>query len=150
MDSRDDLTRTAISATLHCLTGCAFGEILGLVLATAWGWGNVASMVLAIALAFFFGYSFTLLPLLRSGLGPRRALPLAFASDTFSIATMELIDTITILLVPGAMEAGLGDLLFWGSLAGALFLAFWAALPVNRWLLARGRGHAVVHAYHAH
>jgi hypothetical protein len=150
MDSRDDLTRTAISATLHCLTGCAFGEILGLVLATAWGWGDVASMVLAIALAFFFGYSFTLLGLLRAGLGLRRALPVAFASDTFSIATMELIDTITILLVPGAMAAGLGDLLFWGSLAGALFLAFWAALPVNRWLLARGKGHAVVHAYHAH
>jgi hypothetical protein len=150
MGSREDLTRTAISATLHCLTGCAFGEVLGLVLATAWGWGDVTSMVLAIALAFLFGYSFTLLPLLRSGLGPRRALALAFASDTFSIGTMELIDTITILLVPGAMEAGLGDLLFWGSLAGALFLAFWAALPVNRWLLARGRGHAVVHAYHAH
>jgi hypothetical protein len=150
MDSRDDLTRTAIAATLHCLTGCAFGEILGLVLATAWGWGDVASMVLAIALAFFFGYSFTLVPLLRSGLALRRALAVAFASDTFSIATMELIDTITILLVPGAMAAGLGDLLFWGSLAGALFLAFWAALPVNRWLLARGKGHAVAHAYHAH
>src|SRR4051794_1961007 len=144
----DDLRRTAIAATLHCLTGCAIGEILGLVLATALGWGNVASMVLAIALAFVFGYALTMIPLLRHGLSLREALPLAFASDTFSILTMEIIDTITILLVPGAMEAGLGDALFWGSLAGALFLAFWAAVPVNQWLLARGKGHAVVHAYH--
>jgi hypothetical protein len=144
----DELTRTAVSATLHCLTGCAIGEILGLVIATALGWGDVASMALAIALAFVFGYSFTMLPLLRAGLGTRRALPVAFAADTFSIATMELIDTITILLVPGAMAAGLGDPLFWGSLAGALFLAFWAAVPVNRWLLTRGKGHAVMHEYH--
>jgi uncharacterized protein DUF4396 len=144
----DELTRTAVSATLHCLTGCAIGEILGLVIATALGWGDIASMALAIALAFVFGYSLTMLPLLRAGLGTRRALPLAFASDTFSIATMELIDTITILLVPGAMAAGLGDGLFWGSLAGALFLAFWAAVPVNRWLLARDKGHAVMHEYH--
>jgi hypothetical protein len=145
-----ELTRTAISATLHCLTGCAIGEVLGLVLATAFGWGDVASMVLAITLAFVFGYSFTLLPLLRSGMSARESLPVAFASDTFSIATMETIDTVTILLVPGAMAAGLGDGLFWGSLAGALFLAFWAAVPVNRWLIARGRGHAVMHAHHAH
>jgi hypothetical protein len=145
-----ELTRTAISATLHCLTGCAFGEILGLVIATALGWGNTASAVLSISLAFVFGYSFTMLPLLRSGMGLRRSLPVAFASDTFSIATMETIDTATILLVPGAMAAGLGDGLFWGSLAGALFLAFWAAVPVNRWLIARGRGHAVMHAHHAH
>jgi hypothetical protein len=145
-----ELTRTAISATLHCLTGCAIGEILGLVIATALGWGNTASAVLSISLAFVFGYSFTMLPLLRSGMGLRRSLPVAFASDTFSIATMETIDTATILLVPGAMAAGLGDGLFWGSLAGALFLAFWAAVPVNRWLIARGRGHAVMHAHHAH
>jgi hypothetical protein len=145
-----ELTRTAISATLHCLTGCAIGEILGLVIATALGWGNTASAVLSIALAFVFGYSFTMLPLLRSGMGLRQSLPVAFASDTFSIATMETIDTATILLVPGAMAAGLGDGLFWGSLAGALFLAFWAAVPVNRWLIARGRGHAVMHAHHAH
>ena len=145
-----ELTRTAISATLHCLTGCAFGEILGLVIATALGWGDVASMVLAIALAFVFGYSFTMVPLLRSGMSTRDSLPVAFASDTFSIVTMETIDTATILIVPGAMAAGLGDGLFWGSLAGALFLAFWAAVPVNRWLIARGRGHAVVHAHHAH
>jgi hypothetical protein len=145
-----ELTRTAISATLHCLTGCAIGEILGLVIATALGWGNTASAVLSIALAFVFGYSFTMLPLLRSGMGLRQSLPVAFASDTFSIATMETIDTATILLLPGAMAAGLGDGLFWGSLAGALFLAFWAAVPVNRWLIARGRGHAVMHAHHAH
>jgi hypothetical protein len=145
-----ELTRTAVSATVHCLTGCAIGEILGLVIATALGWGDVASMALAIALAFVFGYSFTLLPLLRSGMDLRSSLPVAFASDTFSITTMETIDTATILLIPGAMAAGLGDGLFWGSLAGALFLAFWAALPVNRWLIARGRGHAVMHAHHAH
>ena len=145
-----DLNRMAVSATLHCLTGCAIGEILGLVLATAFGWGNAASAAASIALAFVFGYALTMLPLLRGGLGTRRALPLAFASDTFSIATMELIDTATILLIPGAMAAGLGDALFWGSLAGALFLAFLAAVPVNRWLLAHGRGHAVVHAFHGH
>jgi hypothetical protein len=143
-------TRTAISATLHCLTGCAIGEVLGLVIATALGWGNTASAALSIALAFVFGYSLTMLPLLRSGMRPREALPIAFASDTFSIATMETIDTATVLLIPGAMAAGLGDALFWGSLAGALFLAFWAAVPVNRWLITRGRGHAVMHAHHAH
>jgi hypothetical protein len=145
-----ELTRTATSATLHCLTGCAIGEVLGLVIATALGWGDVASMVLAIVLAFVFGYSLTMLPLLRSGMQLREVLPIALASDTFSIVTMETIDTATILLIPGAMAAGLGDPLFWGSLAGALFLAFWAALPVNRWLIARGRGHAVMHAHHAH
>jgi Domain of unknown function (DUF4396) len=146
-DSRD-LTRTALSATLHCLTGCAIGEVLGLVLATAFGWANTASIALAIVLAFFFGYSLTMLPLLRSGLGLRRAIPLAFASDTLSIATMEVVDSLVILVIPGAMDAGLGDALFWGSLAGALFVAFWAAFPVNRALLARGKGHAVVHAHH--
>jgi Domain of unknown function (DUF4396) len=150
VDRFSDLTRTAISATLHCLTGCAIGEVLGLVIATALGWGNTASAVLSITLAFVFGYAFTMLPLLRSGLGLRRSVPVAFASDTFSITTMETIDTATILLIPGAMAAGLGDALFWGSLAGALFLAFWAAVPVNRWLIARGRGHAVMHAHHAH
>jgi hypothetical protein len=147
---RSELTRTAVSATLHCLTGCAIGEVLGLVIATALGWSNAASAVLSIALAFVFGYSLTMLPLLRSGMGLRRSLPIAFASDTFSIATMETIDTVTILVIPGAMAAGLDDALFWGSLAGALFLAFWAALPVNRWLIARGKGHAVMHAHHAH
>jgi len=143
-----ELTRTAVSATLHCLTGCAIGEILGLVLATAFGWGNALSIAVSIALAFVFGYSLTLLPLLRAGLGLRRAWPLAFASDTFSIGTMEVLDSLTVLIIPGAMAAGLGDPLFWGSLAGALFLAFWAALPVNRFLIARGKGHAVVHEFH--
>jgi hypothetical protein len=150
MDHQDQtLNRTAISATLHCLTGCALGEVLGLVIATAAGWGNAASIATSIVLAFVFGYSLTMLPLLRAGLGLRRAWPLALASDTFSIATMEVIDSLTVVFIPGAMDAGLSDLLFWGSLAGALFLAFWAAFPVNRWLIARGKGHAVVHEYHA-
>ncbi|HWH93400.1 MAG TPA: DUF4396 domain-containing protein [Baekduia sp.] len=142
------LNRTAFSATVHCLTGCAIGEILGLALGTAFGWSNGATIALSIALAFFFGYSLTLLPLFRAGLSLRRALPLAFASDTLSIATMEIVDSLIVLLIPGAMDAGLGDALFWGSLAGALLIAFWAAFPVNRWLIARGRGHAVVHSYH--
>jgi hypothetical protein len=146
-----DLTRTAISATLHCLTGCAIGEILGMVLATWWGWGDAPSIALAIGLAFFFGYALTMVPLVRSGLTVRRALPLAFASDTLSITTMEIVDSLIILAVPGAMAAGLGDPLFWGSLGVALFIAFWVAVPVNRRLIARGKGHAVVHAlHHAH
>jgi Domain of unknown function (DUF4396) len=142
------LNRTALSATLHCLTGCAIGEILGLVVATALDFGDAASIAIAIVLAFVFGYGLTMLPLLRSGLGLRRALPLAFASDTFSIATMEVVDSLIVLAVPGAMAAGLADGLFWGSLAVALFVAFWAAFPVNRWLIARGKGHAVVHELH--
>ncbi len=146
----NDLTRTAVSATLHCLTGCAIGEVLGMAIATALGWGDLASIALAIALAFVFGYGLTSLPLLRAGLPPRRVAGLALASDTLSITTMEIVDNLIILAVPGAMAAGLGDPLFWGSLAVALFIAFWAAVPVNRWLLARGRGHAVVHAQHAH
>jgi hypothetical protein len=146
--AEQSLNRLAISATVHCLTGCATGEVLGLVLSTWWGWSNAGNIVLSISLAFVFGYAFTMLPLLRAGLSLRRALPLAFASDTLSIATMELIDTLTIVVVPGAMDAGLGDPLFWGSLAVALFLAFWAAFPVNRALIARGKGHAVVHEFH--
>jgi hypothetical protein len=145
-----DLTRTAISATVHCLTGCAIGEVSGLALATALGWSNGASIAASIVLAFFFGYLLTMIPLLRSGLTLRQAWPLAFASDTLSIGTMELIDSLIVLVIPGAMAAGLGDPLFWGSLAFALFIAFWVAVPVNRWLIARGRGHAVVHAYHRH
>ncbi|HEY6759670.1 MAG TPA: DUF4396 domain-containing protein [Baekduia sp.] len=144
------LNRTALSATLHCLTGCALGEVLGLVIATAAGWGNAASIAVSILLAFVFGYALTMLPLLRAGLGLRGAVPLALASDTFSIATMEVIDSLTVIFIPGAMDAGLGDPLFWWSLAGALFLAFWAAFPVNRWLIARGKGHAVVHEHHGH
>jgi hypothetical protein len=146
--SGPSLTRTAFSATIHCLTGCAIGEVLGLVLSTWWGWSNTGNVVLSVSLAFVFGYSLTILPLLRGGLTLRRSLPLALASDTLSIATMEVLDTLIILIVPGAMNAGLGDPLFWGSLAGALFVAFWAAFPVNRALIARGKGHAVVHAHH--
>jgi hypothetical protein len=143
------LNRTAFSATVHCLTGCAIGEILGMVLSTWWGWSNTGNVVLSVSLAFVFGYTLTMLPLLRGGLTLRRSLPLAFASDTLSIGTMELFDTLIILIVPGAIDAGLGEPLFWGSLASALFVAFWAAFPVNRVLIARGRGHAVIHAYHS-
>ena len=144
------LNRTAFSATLHCLTGCAIGEVLGMVIGTALGWGNFATIVLAVVLAFFFGYSLTMLPLLRSGLAVAAALPLAFASDTLSIAVMEVVDNLIMLVVPGAMEAGAGSILFWGSLAFALVVAFVAAYPVNRYLISRGRGHAVVHQYHGH
>jgi hypothetical protein len=142
------LNRTALSATVHCLTGCAIGEVLGMVLATAFGFGDALSIAVSVALAFVFGYGLTSLPLLRSGLAPRRVVPLALASDTFSITTMEIVDSAFILAVPGAIDAGLGDALFWISLAVALFLAFWAAFPVNRWLIARGKGHAVVHELH--
>ena len=139
-----------MSATLHCLTGCAIGEVLGMVLATWWGWGNAASIALAIALAFFFGYSLTLGPVLRAGVPFRRALPLALASDTASITVMEITDNAFILIVPGAIEAGLAEGLFWWSLGVSLIIAFAFALPLNRWLIARGRGHAVVHAFHGH
>src|ERR687886_1014865 len=142
------LTRLAVSATLHCLTGCAIGEVLGLVLATWWGLANVPSILLAVVLAFVFGYSLTIAPVLRSGLPLRRALAVAFAADTVSILTMEIVDNAVVLAVPGAMEAGLSDLLFWGSLAVSLVIAFAVTVPVNRALIARGKGHAVVHEYH--
>ena len=144
------LNRTAFSATLHCLTGCAIGEVLGIVIGTALGWSNVATIVLAIVLAFFFGYGMTILPLLRSGMAFGAVLPLAFASDTLSITVMEIVDNLIIVVIPGAMDAGLGNLLFWGSLAFALAVAFVAAFPVNRYLISRGKGHAVVHKHHAH
>jgi hypothetical protein len=144
------LNRASFSATTHCLTGCAIGEVLGMVLATWWGWGDLASIALAIVLAFFFGYSLTLGPVVRAGVPVPRALPLAFASDTASITVMEVVDNAFILIVPGAIEAGLGDSLFWWSLGVSLVIAFVAALPLNRWLIARGKGHAVVHAYHSH
>jgi hypothetical protein len=143
------LNRLAFSATAHCLTGCAIGEVLGMVIGTALGWGNVATIALAVVLAFFFGYSLTMIPLLRSGLALATVLPLAFASDTLSITVMEIVDNLIMVVIPGAMEAGLGSLLFWSSLAFALAFAFVAAFPVNRWLIARGRGHAVVHEYHS-
>jgi hypothetical protein len=144
------LNRVAFSATAHCLTGCAIGEVLGIVIGTALGWSNVATIALAVALAFFFGYSLTMLPLLRSGMALATVLPLAFAADTLSITVMEIVDNAVMLLVPGAMEAGLASPLFWASLAFALAVAFVAAFPVNRYLIARGRGHAVVHEHHDH
>jgi uncharacterized membrane protein YbjE (DUF340 family) len=150
MHGAQSLNRTAVSATLHCLTGCAIGEVLGMILATWWGWGNAASIVLSIVLAFFFGYSLTLRPVLGAGVSLRRALPIAFASDTASITVMEIVDNAFILIVPGAISAGLGDSLFWWSLGVSLIIAFVFAVPVNRWLIARGKGHAVVHAYHSH
>src|SRR5215217_266802 len=150
MDDKGSLNRLAFSATGHCLTGCAIGEVLGMVIGTALGWGNVATIALAVVLAFFFGYSLTMVPLLRSGLALGTVLPLAFAADTLSITVMEIVDNLIMLVIPGAMEAGLGDPLFWGSLAFALAVAWVAAFPVNRWLISKGRGHAVVHAYHQH
>jgi hypothetical protein len=150
MDDSASLNRLALSATVHCLTGCAIGEVLGMILATWWGWGNLASILLAVVLAFFFGYLLTSLPLLRSGMSVREVAPLAFASDTASITTMEIVDNLFILIVPGALAAGLGDPLFWWSLAVALLIAGAVAYPVNRWLISRGRGHAVMHAHHAH
>jgi hypothetical protein len=142
------LNRTAFQATLHCLTGCAIGEVLGLVIATALGWHDLPSIALAVVLAFFFGYGLTIRPLLRGGLSFRQAIRLALAADTVSIAVMELTDNAIVLAVPGAMAAGLADLLFWSSLAASLAVAFVVAYPVNRWLIARGLGHAVVHAHH--
>ncbi|HST15552.1 MAG TPA: DUF4396 domain-containing protein [Gaiellaceae bacterium] len=144
------LTRTAIQATLHCLTGCAIGEVLGMIIATALGLGNTLSIVISITLAFFFGYGLTLRPVLGAGIPLRRAAGLAFASDTLSITTMEIVDNAFILLVPGAIAAGLSDSLFWWSLAVSLVIAFMAAVPVNRYLIARGRGHAVMHEFHHH
>jgi hypothetical protein len=133
---------------LHCLTGCAIGEILGLVLATWWGWSNGPSIALAIVLAFVFGYSLTIIPVLRSGLALKAAVGVALAADTLSILTMEIVDNAIILVVPGAMQAGLTDWLFWGSLVVSLAVAFAVTVPVNRALIARGKGHAVVHQYH--
>lgn len=149
MAERDtSLNRTAFSATLHCLTGCSIGEVLGMMIGSAFGWSNFATIIIAIVLAFFFGYSLTMLPLLRSGMALASVLPLAFASDTLSITVMEIVDNLVVVVIPGAMDAGLLDLLFWGSLALALAIAFVAAFPVNRWLIARGKGHAVVHQHH--
>ncbi|MBA2739471.1 MAG: DUF4396 domain-containing protein [Nocardioidaceae bacterium] len=141
------LTRQAISATLHCLTGCAIGEVLGMVLATWWGWGDAASIVLAVALAFVFGYALSMAPVLRAGVPLGVAFGVVLAADTVSISVMEIVDNAVLLVVPGAMSAGLVSALFWGSLAFSLFVAFWVTVPVNRWLIARGKGHAVSHQY---
>jgi hypothetical protein len=152
MDQHDghggSLTRTAVTATAHCLTGCAIGEVLGLALGTWWGWEDGPTIALAVALAFVFGYAMTVGPLLRAGLGLRRAVRIALVADTVSIVTMEIVDNAILLLIPGAMAAGLMDPLFWGSLAFALGVAFVVTVPVNRWLIARGRGHAVAAVVH--
>ncbi len=148
--ANQNLNALAFSATVHCLTGCAIGEVAGMAIGTALGLSNLATIVLAVVLAFFFGYGLTSLPLLRSGMALGAVIPIAFASDTLSIATMEIVDNLVVLTIPGAMDAGLADLLFWGSLAFALVVAGLIALPVNRWLIARGRGHAVVHRTGVH
>ena len=142
------LNRLAVSATLHCLTGCAIGEVAGMVIGTSLGWSNGATIALAVALAFVFGYALTIRPVMRSGLALSAAIPVALAADTVSIAVMEIVDNAVMLAVPGAMDAGVGSVLFWGALAFALAVAFVVTVPVNRWMIARGRGHAVVHAHH--
>jgi hypothetical protein len=148
MAAAPSLNRVAFSATLHCLTGCAIGEVLGMVIGTALSWGAGATIALAVVLAFLFGYALTMLPLLRSGMALSTAVGLAFASDTASITIMEIVDNAIMLVIPGAMDAPLSSPLFWGSLAVALVIAGAFAFPLNRWLIARGRGHALVHAHH--
>lgn len=142
------LNRTAFMATVHCLTGCTIGEVLGMVVGTALGWSNWPTVALAVVLAFTFGYAMTLWPLRKSGMAWGTALGLAFASDTLSMTTMEVVDNAIMLVIPGAMDAGLGTGLFWGSLTVSLIVAGIAAFPVNRWLIQKGKGHALVHAHH--
>ncbi len=148
-EQAQSLNWLAVNATTHCLTGCAIGEVLGLVIATSLGWSDFAAIALAVVLAYMFGYALTLRPLLRSGMALGAALGVAFAADTLSITVMEIVDNAVILLIPGAMDAGLASFLFWGALFVALAIAWVAAFPVNRWLIARGMGHAVVHRHHA-
>jgi hypothetical protein len=140
--------KTAISATLHCLTGCAIGEVLGVVIGTALGWSAVATVILAIALAFLFGYALTMRSVLRAGVAFGAAVSVALAADTVSIAVMEIVDNAFILAIPGAMDAGLASWLFWFALAASLVIAFVVTVPVNKWMIGRGKGHAVVHKYH--
>jgi hypothetical protein len=139
----------AAQATAHCLTGCAIGEVLGMVIGTAAGLSNLATVVLAVALAFVFGYALTMRGVLRAGVGFRTALKVALAADTVSIAVMEVLDNLVMLTVPGAMDAGLSSGLFWGALAGSLLVAFLLTTPINKWLISRGKGHAVIHRYHS-
>ena len=141
------LNRTALSATVHCLSGCAIGEVLGMVIGTALGMGNLMTIALAVVLAFVFGYALTMLPLIRAGLALKAAATLAFASDTASIALMEIVENLIMVLIPGAMDAGMTSGLFWGSLVVSLLVAGALAFPLNRWLIARGMGHAVIHAH---
>jgi hypothetical protein len=148
--ARSDLNRLSVAATNHCLTGCVIGEVAGMALATAFGWGNVAQVSLAVALAYFFGFLLTSLPLIRARLAPRTIVTTALAADTVSITIMEAIDNLTVILIPSALAAGLGDPLFWGSIAAGFAIAYPFAFLANRRLIARGRGHAVVHAYHGH
>jgi hypothetical protein len=150
--SRHETTNTsrlALQATIHCLTGCGTGEVLGLAGGTALGLGNATTLVLGIVLAYVFGYGLTLVPLVRAGLPLLRASGITFAAETLSITTMEVVDNVVVVAIPGAMDAGLADILFWASLAVSLALAFVAAFPVNRWLISRGLGHAVVHGMHS-
>ncbi len=142
------INKTAASATLHCLTGCAIGEVVGMVISAGYNVSNAGSIVLSVVLAFIFGYSLSLRPLVKHGLGFKKSMKLALASDTASIATMELADNAFILAVPGAISAGLNTSLFWISLFVSLIVAFAVAFPVNKWLIGRGKGHAVVHEYH--
>ncbi|WP_344127145.1 DUF4396 domain-containing protein [Saccharopolyspora halophila] len=142
------MTRQAISATAHCLTGCAIGEILGMVIGTALGWHNAGTIALAVALAFVFGYSLTMWPVLKTGIGLSAALGVALAADTVSIGVMELVDNLFMVVIPGAMEAGVASWLFWAALAASLAVAFVITVPVNRFMIGRGKGHAVVHQYH--
>ena len=142
-------SRLAFQATIHCLTGCGIGEVLGLGGATLLGLGNFVSLVLGIVLAYAFGYGLTLVPLLRAGMPLARASGITLAAETLSITTMEIVDNAVVIAIPGSMDAGLGDILFWASLAISLALAFVAAYPVNRWLVARGLGHAIVHGHHS-
>jgi len=149
-DGSQDLRKLAIAATNHCLTGCAIGEVAGMAIATAFGWGNTPQVVLAIGLAYFFGFGLTALPLIRARLAPRTIVSTALAADTVSITIMELIDNLTVILIPSALAAGLGDPLFYGSIAAGFAIAYPFAFLANRYLIARGRGHAVVHQHHAH
>jgi len=148
--AEQSLNGAAVQATAHCLVGCALGEIVGMAIATAFGWPNGVQIVLAIALAFAFGYALTMRPVLRAGVPFPQASRIALASDTVSIAVMELVDNLFVLAVPGAIDAGLGDPLFWWSIIVGFAIAFAPATLVNRWLIARGKGHAVVHQYHHH
>jgi len=144
------LNRLAISATTHCLTGCAIGEVLGMAIATALGWGNVPQIALAVTLAYVFGFGLTAMPLVRAGLGAGAVVSTALAADTVSITIMEVIDNLTVVLIPDAMDAGLGDALFWGSIAAGFAIAYPVAFLANRYMIARGKGHAVVHEHHGH
>ena len=146
--NQSSLNRTALSATVHCLTGCAIGETLGMLAGISMGWGNAATIVLSVGLAFLFGYAFTLLPILKANIDLNSALKLVFASDTLSIAVMEIIENGIMLVIPGAMDAGLSEPLFWSSMVSSLIFAGIAAFPLNRWLISQNRGHAVIHRFH--